>query len=327
MVSTQSGQTYPASNVDTGNHCDDCTTPISLPFPVYVYGTPYTSAYVDSDGTLQFESPTSLFSNSCLPGVSHGRTMFPYWDDLFTSNAGYGIYTSTTGSAPNRVFHIEWRAQYYPGNGTANFEFSYNESDQVLKVDLRHAHERQHVVDGGRAGRPDEHLRPVRMQRRRWHARPGHRGHLHAGRRTTSARLRRLRHHLRRLHRHRLRAGRRSHHCRTTCSVPATASDGTYVYVFGGYSFTSVATLDTVYRYDPAANSWSTMAPMPTRALVASAVYYPPTNKIYVFGGVAAGRADRVGHDADLRHRIEHVVVGCGACRRRGARWRAASIR
>ena len=66
---------------------------------------------------------------------------------------------------------------------------------------------------------------------------------------------------------------------------PGTASDGTYAYVFGGYSFTSVATLDTVYRYDLGTDTWSTMAPMPTRALVSSAVYYPPTNKIYVFGG------------------------------------------
>ena len=66
---------------------------------------------------------------------------------------------------------------------------------------------------------------------------------------------------------------------------PATASDGSYAYVFGGYSFTSIATLDTVYRYDLATDTWDTMAPLPTPELVGSAVYYPPTNKIYVFGG------------------------------------------
>src|SRR5205807_9683739 len=65
----------------------------------------------------------------------------------------------------------------------------------------------------------------------------------------------------------------------------SSATDGTYIYVFGGYSFTSVATLDTVYRYNIATNAWTTLAPMPQRALVSAAIYYPTTNKIYVFGG------------------------------------------
>jgi N-acetylneuraminic acid mutarotase len=65
----------------------------------------------------------------------------------------------------------------------------------------------------------------------------------------------------------------------------AGASDGTYVYEAGGYSFSSGSTLDAFNRYDPAANAWTTLASMPTAAFMASAVYYPPTNKIYVFGG------------------------------------------
>src|SRR5437762_7425215 len=65
----------------------------------------------------------------------------------------------------------------------------------------------------------------------------------------------------------------------------AVATDGTYVYEAGGYSFSSGATLDVFNRYDPVANAWTTLASMPTAAFMASAVYYPPTNKIYVFGG------------------------------------------
>ena len=68
---------------------------------------------------------------------------------------------------------------------------------------------------------------------------------------------------------------------------PATATDGTYVYAFGGYHFPENigSTLNTVYRYNPATDTWTTLAPMPQPSLIASAVYYPPTNKIYVFGG------------------------------------------
>ena len=65
----------------------------------------------------------------------------------------------------------------------------------------------------------------------------------------------------------------------------AGAADGTYVYEAGGYSFDSGSTLDVFNRYDPVANTWTTLTNMPTAAFMASAVYHPPTNKIYVFGG------------------------------------------
>ena len=65
----------------------------------------------------------------------------------------------------------------------------------------------------------------------------------------------------------------------------APASDGTYAYVVGGFSLGSNETLDTVFRYDFTSDTWTTLAPMPQSAFMASAVYYPPANKIYVFGG------------------------------------------
>ena len=48
--------------------------------------------------------------------------IFPYWDDQRTDvNTGCssfpggtcGIFTSTTGTAPNRIFNIEWRTVYF----------------------------------------------------------------------------------------------------------------------------------------------------------------------------------------------------------------------
>jgi hypothetical protein len=65
----------------------------------------------------------------------------------------------------------------------------------------------------------------------------------------------------------------------------ACASDGTFVYCGGGYSFSSGNTLAVFNRYDPVANSWMSLPDMPQSAIMAVAVYYPPTNKIYVFGG------------------------------------------
>src|SRR5437899_225785 len=65
----------------------------------------------------------------------------------------------------------------------------------------------------------------------------------------------------------------------------AGASNGTFFYAAGGYSFSSGMTLAVFNRFDPVANSWTAMASMPQAAIMATAVYYPPTNKIYVFGG------------------------------------------
>jgi N-acetylneuraminic acid mutarotase len=96
---------------------------------------------------------------------------------------------------------------------------------------------------------------------------------------------------------------------------PATTSDGTYVYAFGGYHFPEAvgSTLDTVYRYDPAANTWSTLAPMPHVALLASAVYYPPTNKIYVFGGANRTPDPIVDYDTTLIYDIASNTWSTGA--------------
>jgi len=111
---------------NTGSACDDCVTSITLPFPFSLYGVPYTSAGADSNGRLLFTSSTSTFSNTCLPSPADGPAIFPHWDDLRTDvttcTGGCGIYTSVSGTAPNRIFNIEWRAGYFSGTGNVDFE-------------------------------------------------------------------------------------------------------------------------------------------------------------------------------------------------------------
>ena len=65
----------------------------------------------------------------------------------------------------------------------------------------------------------------------------------------------------------------------------AGASNGTFFYAAGGYSFSSGMTLAVVNRFDPVANTWAPMMNMPQAAIMGCAAYYPTTNKIYVFGG------------------------------------------
>src|SRR6266480_5274523 len=70
-VTSTSTDTIVPGDTDTGNHCDDCTTPITLPFPVSVYGTSFTSAAVGANGSLQFGLGSTYFGSACpLPNSS-----------------------------------------------------------------------------------------------------------------------------------------------------------------------------------------------------------------------------------------------------------------
>jgi hypothetical protein len=119
---------------DTGNHIDDGATAITLPFPYTLYGQSFTGANISSNGNLQFVSNSTLLTNACpLPSASFNMPIMPHWDDLRTDQVGTGctayggvgcgVFTSISGTAPNRIFNIEWRTVYFGANTTrANFE-------------------------------------------------------------------------------------------------------------------------------------------------------------------------------------------------------------
>ena len=106
---------------DIGSHCDDCGTQITLPFPVTIYGQTYTTADAGSNGHLTFGTPYDNFVITCSPFGNSGATyvLAPYWGDQCTTACGStscincGIFITTTGIAPNRIFYVEWRTNYY----------------------------------------------------------------------------------------------------------------------------------------------------------------------------------------------------------------------
>ncbi|HKP53611.1 MAG TPA: S-layer homology domain-containing protein [Chloroflexia bacterium] len=120
-----SGATIVPGTVDTLNHCVDCTTLVNFPFAYSFYDQTYTRARVASNGTLQFVSNIAPFTFVCLPDDRYSYAIFALEDDLdtgFICETGCGVYTSISGSAPNRIFNIEWRADFSDGSGHVNFE-------------------------------------------------------------------------------------------------------------------------------------------------------------------------------------------------------------
>jgi hypothetical protein len=130
----QIGGSIVPGTTDIGNHGDDDVTTISLPFPYSLYDQTFNSINLSSNGNAQFTTTDNAFTNQCLPWTSHNYTIFPYWDDLYLVNSGFGIFTSVSGTAPNRIFNIEWRTQYYPGTGTARFELRLYEGQNRFDV-------------------------------------------------------------------------------------------------------------------------------------------------------------------------------------------------
>jgi hypothetical protein len=89
---------------------------------------------------LQFTTTNGYLGTSCpLPNsLIAGPVIFPYQDDLRTDTGlsgcvtwanGCGVFTATTGTAPNRTLYIEWHAvKFSNNNNTADFEIAFYEN-------------------------------------------------------------------------------------------------------------------------------------------------------------------------------------------------------
>jgi hypothetical protein len=143
---TTGNGTITGGGTDIGNHCDDCSTLITLPFPVNVYGTPVSVAYAGSNGTLQLTTAFNakpFYFQQCLPvnpdqGGPFVDTLFAYYDDLRTDDVAAcpdcGIFTQTVGSAPNRQFLVRGKHTYFNQSGTTEYQVVLTEGSDTISV-------------------------------------------------------------------------------------------------------------------------------------------------------------------------------------------------
>jgi hypothetical protein len=120
-ITQQNGVAIVPGTDDIGLHCGICRTTIQLPFPVQLYDRSFTTAVVGSSGVLQFASNADDYNNYCLPYAAFNYAIMPLWDNADTDELGDGVFTSVSGSAPNRILNIEWRTHPFLGS-TANYE-------------------------------------------------------------------------------------------------------------------------------------------------------------------------------------------------------------
>ena len=82
-----------------------CVTQVTLPFSYMLYGQSFTTVEVSSEGNIQFVGSSTASSNTCLPAAGFSSTIFAFWDIQFEQQ----IFTSVSGSMPNRIFNIEFK--------------------------------------------------------------------------------------------------------------------------------------------------------------------------------------------------------------------------
>ena len=96
----------------------------------------------------------------CLPFTNAQLDHLPYWDDQRTGAqiraarvSTAGIFTSVSGTAPNRIFNIEWRTSlFHKHQPAANDELKLDRGAEPLRrADLRHGGSGQRQRHSGRA--------------------------------------------------------------------------------------------------------------------------------------------------------------------------------
>ena len=102
---------------------DDASLAVPLPFPFTFYGETYSTAFVTTNGNLNFLALNSSFSNVAIPStVAPNAAIYPFWDDLFV-DASASVRSELLGSAPSRMFVIEWRNVRFFGDTTRRVDF------------------------------------------------------------------------------------------------------------------------------------------------------------------------------------------------------------
>jgi hypothetical protein len=115
--------------------CDDCSTPVTLPFPVRFAGASpgLTTVNVGSNGVLSFTAPITSFSNVALPAAGLTTVVAPFWDDLNPGTVGT-VLTAVLGTAPSRQFVIEYRnVPHFPTTGAATFQVIFFEGSPNIR--------------------------------------------------------------------------------------------------------------------------------------------------------------------------------------------------
>jgi hypothetical protein len=114
---------------------DGYSAVFALPFDFFMNGTRYTHFIANVNGFIRLgqnnsvssSNPTSLSSSytNAISTVANTQMICPMWDDLYKlGNSSDKVHYVVEGSAPNRIFIVEWFdiKRNGSGGGAQNFQ-------------------------------------------------------------------------------------------------------------------------------------------------------------------------------------------------------------
>jgi hypothetical protein len=113
---------------------DDAATAVPLPFPFRFYGTEYNTAFVATNGYVNFLALNAVVTNAAIPvTATPNAAVYSFWDDLFVDPTA-SVRTASLGTAPNRRFVIEWRNVHFFSDTTRRIDVNVvlHENGQIL---------------------------------------------------------------------------------------------------------------------------------------------------------------------------------------------------
>jgi subtilisin family serine protease len=112
---------------------DDTAAQVALPFAFPFYGKSYTTAYVATNGFLNFLGPQTTHNNYTIPFPDvPNAAVYPLWDDLVVDGSA-SVRTALVGQAPQRRFAVEWRNVAFVGTDLrVTFEAVLSEDGHVV---------------------------------------------------------------------------------------------------------------------------------------------------------------------------------------------------
>jgi hypothetical protein len=117
------GANYVEGDTPVSLSGDDSATAVPLPFSFYFYGGQFSTAFVSTNGHINFQGLNTQFSNVAIPSASQpNAAIYPLWDDLIVDGASQ-VLTKATGTAPNRQFLVEWRNVRFFDSAAARLDF------------------------------------------------------------------------------------------------------------------------------------------------------------------------------------------------------------
>lgn len=116
---------------------DQVSGAIPIGFSFNFYGSSYTNVYVSSNGFLSFDAsaPNGCCSGQNIPDAAAPNNLIAFaWEDLNPSLGG-SIQYFTTGSAPNRIFVLNFNAiQHHPGGNPVTAQVQLQEGVGVIEI-------------------------------------------------------------------------------------------------------------------------------------------------------------------------------------------------